>query len=120
MHEENGLTADWSTLLGRSVEHPEALVLNHVVKVARRHPHVVGVVLFGSRARGDHRPTSDFDVAIELAKPVHEHFAAFCEELQETLPTIHAVDILDVASGLSPHLVTSIRHEGKRIYNGQV
>jgi predicted nucleotidyltransferase len=42
-----------------------------VISILRRwaqlHPEVVRVIIYGSRARGEHRPDSDFDVALELA-----------------------------------------------------
>ncbi|MDF2435212.1 MAG: uncharacterized protein JWP44_4843, partial [Mucilaginibacter sp.] len=36
---------------------------------AAGHPEVLEVVLFGSRARGDHRPDSDVDLAVRAASP---------------------------------------------------
>ena len=37
-----------------------------IVDWARRHPVIRRVHLFGSRARGDHRPDSDIDLGIEV------------------------------------------------------
>lgn len=37
-----------------------------IVAWARRHPEIKAVHLYGSRARGDHRPDSDIDLAITL------------------------------------------------------
>lgn len=50
-----GVTPEQATLLGRW---------------ASDHDAVIAVWLFGSRARGDNRPDSDFDIALELA-PKH-------------------------------------------------
>lgn len=33
---------------------------------AGQHPEIMRVVVYGSRARGDHRPDSDLDVAVEI------------------------------------------------------
>jgi predicted nucleotidyltransferase len=33
---------------------------------AVHHPEIARVIVYGSRARGDHRPESDLDVAVEL------------------------------------------------------
>lgn len=35
---------------------------------ADRHPEITRVIVYGSRARGDHRPDSDLDIAIEIEK----------------------------------------------------
>lgn len=37
-------------------------------KWAEVHPEISKVVVYGSRARGEHRPDSDFDVAVELTR----------------------------------------------------
>jgi predicted nucleotidyltransferase len=37
-----------------------------IVEWARRHRLIKRVYLFGSRARGDHRPDSDIDLAVEM------------------------------------------------------
>ena len=38
--------------------------VERIVDVVRREPRVEKAILFGSRARGDHRPRSDVDLAI--------------------------------------------------------
>ncbi|HTG45994.1 MAG TPA: nucleotidyltransferase domain-containing protein, partial [Verrucomicrobiae bacterium] len=35
-----------------------------LIEVFRRHPEVTRVILFGSRAKGTHRPSSDVDLAL--------------------------------------------------------
>jgi hypothetical protein len=37
-----------------------------IVAWARRHPEIKAVYLYGSRARGDHRPDSDIDLAVVM------------------------------------------------------
>jgi predicted nucleotidyltransferase len=41
-------------------------------KWAEAHPEVIKVIVYGSRARGEHRPDSDFDVAIEMVQTPDE------------------------------------------------
>lgn len=55
------------------------------------------VVLFGSRARGDARPRSDFDLAVigETPLPLHD-FYALADQLDE-LPTLYRIDWVDLA-----------------------
>ncbi|MDN4982293.1 nucleotidyltransferase domain-containing protein [Bradyrhizobium sp. WYCCWR 13022] len=48
-------------------------------KWAAQKPAIVAVWLFGSRARGDHRPDSDYDIALELAARRGKNDWAFTE-----------------------------------------
>lgn len=51
------------------------------------------VVLFGSRARGDHRDNSDFDISFRgLARP--EEWSRYQAEAAEEPFTLHKVDLL--------------------------
>jgi predicted nucleotidyltransferase len=57
--------------------------LGLICNVFRRHPQVSGVVLYGSRARGTHRPESDIDLAIhgDIDNLATEAIAAELDEL---------------------------------------
>lgn len=55
------------------------------------------VVLFGSRARGDAHPRSDFDLAVVGESPLSlKDFHALADELDE-LPTLYRFDWVDLA-----------------------
>jgi predicted nucleotidyltransferase len=54
-----------------------------------------GVVLFGSRARGDHRPDSDYDVAVFIKDP-----GTLTEELDE-LASVTTAILLDTGAVIS-------------------
>ena len=88
---------------------------------------VLGVVLFGSRARRSHSPESDADVAVLLRGPhgrridVALHFAdvAF-DVLQETGLLIEAVPLWEdewaaPETFANPALIANIRREGVRL-----
>lgn len=49
-------------------------ITERLVAWAKPHNSVIAIWLFGSRARGDHRQDSDFDIALELApkKGLHD------------------------------------------------
>jgi len=60
--------------------------LEHVVRCLLSRFEVYGVVLFGSRARGDHKPWSDYDVLIvgPFEKPYLERLGDVLEALSCT------------------------------------
>jgi len=51
------------------------------------------IVLFGSRARGDHRPNSDFDLAFFQVKN-NEDWDRFLVSHQEDPTTLYSLDLL--------------------------
>ena len=55
------------------------------------------VVLFGSRARGEARPRSDFDVGVigDTSLPLEDFYAL--EDLIDSLPTLYRIDWVDLA-----------------------
>lgn len=79
-------TPDATTLLAT---HQEA-----VKNIMRRHG-IRGLIAFGSRARGDAQPESDFDLAIEMrpgAKPL-ALLAAEADLEEELGLTVHLVEL---------------------------
>lgn len=73
-------------------------------------PSVERVVLFGSRAREDHGPRSDIDLAVEAPEASTEDRARMVE-LVEDAPTLLAIDLvrLDTAE---PALRAAVAREG--------
>ena len=55
------------------------------------------VVVFGSRARGDAKPRSDFDVGVigEAPLPLEDFYAL--EDQMENLPTLYRLDWVDLS-----------------------
>jgi predicted nucleotidyltransferase len=73
------------------------------------------VVLFGSRARGDAGPRSDFDLGVDgdTALPLRD-FYALSDALEE-LPTLYRFDWLDLARAGKAVRESALR-EGKVLY----
>ena len=81
-------------------------MLREVCRDAQRRLAGHRVVVFGSRARGDAKPRSDFDVGVlgETPLPLEDFYAL--EELIENLPTLYRIDWVDLARASA-----SFRHE---------
>lgn len=64
-----------------------------VAKWARSKPIVMRVYLFGSRVRGDHRPDSDLDIAVELVPDLDESggLATWMHEKKEWIEELKAL-----------------------------
>lgn len=72
------------------------------------HQWATRVVLFGSRARGDHRPRSDMDIAFYGTDTGYLAFA----EAMEQLPTLLEFDCVHITDHTSPDLIHNIQKEG--------
>jgi uncharacterized protein len=82
------------------------------------------LILFGSRARGDHTADSDADVAVVLAGPFGKAFALKSAIIDDSYDLFLESGILvqpwpleegwldDPASARYPHIVASVRREG--------
>ena len=90
-------------------------VLGTIQKVAPRFPKIEKVALFGSRARGDHRETSDYDIVVDGKDLGHGEFSKFSTLLEEEAETLHQLDIVFYKEA-SPELKKSIDREQKVIW----
>lgn len=69
------------------------------------------VILFGSRAQGDFKRTSDIDLAVEGGD-----FNRFALDVNEETSTLLEYDIVDLGRDVQQELRDSISREGKMIY----
>lgn len=72
------------------------------------------LILFGSRARGEHRPNSDVDLAV-YGMPEGQRSLFWWEA--EELPTLLKFDIVHVTPGLDPALLENIHRDGVTLYD---
>ena len=75
------------------------------------------LVLFGSRARGNHRPRSDIDLAV-YDMPV-ENRGAFWQEAEE-LPTLLKLDLVHISPGMDPAFLHNIEKDGVTLYASEM
>ncbi len=95
------------------MELPESIqrVLAEVVRVARPDR----ITLFGSRARGNHRENSDFDLCIAGRKCSDGDWARLLVEIQEGELTLLPVDLVEYEK-LNPNYRSAIDREGKVLF----
>ncbi|RAK19878.1 nucleotidyltransferase substrate binding protein (TIGR01987 family) [Anoxybacillus vitaminiphilus] len=77
-------------------------------------PIVREVILFGSRARGDYKKTSDIDLAIKFRKE-HEQLCCIRDALSEA-SIIYTIDVIDYDKINNEKLKRYIDEEGKVIF----
>lgn len=77
-------------------------------------PSVERVILFGSRARGDARWSSDIDLAVSCPQAGRDEWTKIWNEVDEA-PTLLDLDLVRLEDA-SPGLREVIRNEGKVLY----
>lgn len=86
------------------------VVLDELISIAERY-HIEKLILFGSRARGDFRRTSDIDLAVSGGD-----FARFALDVEEETSTLLKYDFVDLDRNIQEELLKSIEKEGIVIY----
>ena len=69
------------------------------------------LILFGSRARGDFKRTSDIDLAVEGG-----NISAFAVQVDEEVSTLLEFEIINLDGRVQKELLESIRREGVLLY----
>jgi len=88
--------------------------LSLIEGVLAKHPEVTGVILFGSRAKGTHSPSSDIDLALEgIADPLRAESIA--GELEE-LPLPYRFDVKALPAISNEPLREHIARVGIRLF----
>lgn len=85
-------------------------VLDEIAAIALKYD-VKKVILFGSRARGDFKRTSDIDLAVEGGD-----FCRFALDVDEETSTLLEYDVVDLERTMQAELLEAIRSEGVVIY----
>ncbi len=88
----------------------KAEVIEEIRKFARKYD-VTKVILFGSRARGDFKRTSDIDIAVTGGD-----FVRFALDVDEETSTLLEYDIVDLDNDMQDELRDSIKKEGIILY----
>ena len=90
-------------------------IVHDVVDRAVRLVDPTRVWLFGSHARGDATPTSDVDLAFEVAPSDRARWAAFVLEAEDEVPALVDLDLVDLET-CDPALAREIATSGRVVY----
>lgn len=91
-------------------------VVTHVVSRAEGCPGIDRVTLFGSRARGDAKPRSDYDFAIHADALSHADWSRWCLDTAESAPTLCSLDLVLASGPIGEDLRRAIETEGVTVY----
>ncbi len=83
--------------------------------VFHRFPAVASVRVFGSRATGSARRSSDLDLAVSAPQVSPREWFDLCDAL-ESAPLIYELDVIQVEQTANPRLLEKINTEGIAIY----
>ena len=86
-------------------------IIKHIVKVAQPQK----LVLFGSRARADHRANSDFDIVIIEKTCSESQWTKLLADISDEPFSLYAVDLVEFKN-LNAEYKKHISREGKIIY----
>lgn len=89
-------------------------VLDQIVAVLNRFPQIHKAALFGSRARGDHRSQSDYDIAIYPKGSFTE--LTQLRTLLDDLNMLYKIDLVIADEGTEAALLDNIQREGVIIF----
>ncbi len=85
-------------------------VLKQIKDIAMKYK-IDKLVLFGSRARGDHSPVSDYDIAVFGKHLSTLDKACFCADVDE-IETLKKIDIVFVYDSATDELIKNITRDG--------
>lgn len=85
-------------------------VIDEIISFAEKY-NICQVILFGSRARGDFKRTSDIDIAVSGGD-----FERFAFDVDEETSTLLEFDIVDLDREMQEALRESIQKEGRILY----
>lgn len=89
-------------------------LINDIVNAITQTPAVEKVILFGSQARGDQEPRSDYDIAVIGLEITPREWLDLCDRV-ENIETLLFIDLLRFDTA-SPKLQEKISRQGVVIY----
>ena len=91
-------------------------VIERIVAAVTAHKPVRRIWLYGSRAAGAARPTSDIDLAIEADNWLDTDTNLAHDRLESEVPTVLKFDLVDMNAVAKPRFREAIQRHGQLIY----
>jgi nucleotidyltransferase substrate binding protein (TIGR01987 family) len=85
-------------------------IISAIRDAAKPYRSIEKLVLFGSRARGDNHPKSDYDIAV-FTSDSWENLTRFMDTIDD-LDTLYKIDLVIIREDTSPELIKNIEKEG--------
>lgn len=85
-------------------------VLQNIKAICKQYPELKKALLFGSRARGNHSHTSDYDIALYFAP--NSSPPTFLLHALEEIHCLQKIDVVLISSETSADLLENIQKEG--------
>jgi len=92
----------------------EKEILNSVVEILKKYLHPKKIILFGSRAKGNNKPHSDFDFAVDKKKPDILTYWKIIDEI-DTVAGLYGVDVVYLPT-VDKGFRSIVLNSGKIIY----
>jgi predicted nucleotidyltransferase len=90
------------------------ILLKQIKEIAKKY-NCEKVILFGSRARGDNSPVSDYDIAVFNKNLSAVQKAYFFNDI-DNIATLKKIDVVFVNNDTGDDLIKNIKKEGVVIY----
>lgn len=90
-------------------------LIEHMKEMLKGYPSVERATLFGSRARGDNRERSDYDIAIYGTLSPGDR-ARLRLSFEEDLPTLHKIDVIFMQQHHDDEFTKSIHRDEVPFY----
>lgn len=90
-------------------------VLNQIISTVEKYPQVERLLLYGSRARGEHITGSDIDLAIDAPGMEEPTFARLWNEIDD-LPIIYTLDIVHLQGLSNLELLAEINKDAASLW----
>lgn len=91
-------------------------IIDEIVNVISKYEEIDKAVVFGSRARGDYKKTSDIDLAI-FSSNISSTKLNLVRDNIDTLDIIYKVDVVHFESLNKEGIIKNIKSEGVIIYS---
>ena len=83
--------------------------------VFSHYPAIRGVVLYGSRAKGEFRENSDIDLAVDAPSMSEQEFSRLWNEI-DALPIVFKIDLVHIQALGNGRLLENIRQHGLSVF----